>query len=118
MLLNGGIDPITGTIVIPSSVFTEVTTAHSLVMGTSDRIGGSIIGYGLGWLRASAFGHEVSPSCMHSIHNTTINWCLGSQVLQHGGGLPGFISQVTFLPLDGVGIVAFVNQASPVPNFV
>ncbi|KAJ3482357.1 hypothetical protein NLI96_g7039 [Meripilus lineatus] len=97
MLLNGGVDPITGTTVIPSSVFTEVTTARSLVMGTSDRIGGSIVGYGLGWLRTSAFGHEV---------------------LQHGGGLPGFISQVTFLPLDGVGIVAFVNQASPVPNFV
>ncbi|KAJ3478968.1 hypothetical protein NLI96_g9388 [Meripilus lineatus] len=97
MLLNGGIDPITGTTVIPPSVFTEVTTAHSLMLGTSDKIGVSIVGYGLGWMRASAYGHEV---------------------LQHGGSLPGFISQVTFLPLDGVGIVAFVNQISPVPNFV
>ena len=61
MLLNGGIDPITRTTVIPPSVFTEVTTAHSLMLGTSDKIGVSIVGYGLGWMRASAYGHEVNP---------------------------------------------------------
>ena len=110
MLLNGGVDPITGTTVIPPSVFSEVTTAHSIMLGTSDKIGVSIVGYGLGWMRASAFGHEVNPTCIPYPTQSLI--VVLTQVLQHGGGLPGFISQVTFLPLDGVGIVAFVNQAS------
>lgn len=30
-------------------------------------------------------------------------------MVSHGGGLPGFLTDVTFLPSDGIGIVTFAN---------
>ena len=35
------------------------------------------------------------------------------QVISHGGGLPGFLSDVTFLPEHGLGIATFANSDGP-----
>ena len=44
--------------IIPSSVYAETTTAHTIVSGggTADL---SIMGYGMGWFRMSYRGHDV-----------------------------------------------------------
>ena len=59
MLLNNGTDPTTGATVIPPSVFAEVTTMRVVEDETPPSPGLSIVGYGLGWEKASLYGHEV-----------------------------------------------------------
>lgn len=44
--------------------------------------------------------------------------CRISQVLQHDGSIQGFMSLITLLPSDGIGIVSFVNSVSDTPNNV
>jgi hypothetical protein len=34
---------------------------------------------------------------------------LETQMISHGGAVPGFSAQVSFLPTDGVGLVALAN---------
>ena len=34
---------------------------------------------------------------------------LEPQMISHGGAVPGFSAQVSFLPADGVGLVALAN---------
>lgn len=62
MLLNEGVDPTTHKRILPRSVYDAVTTAHALVQGKGMFPSISIVGYGLGWVRYSAQGHEV---CRH-----------------------------------------------------
>ncbi|KAJ3482349.1 hypothetical protein NLI96_g7040 [Meripilus lineatus] len=83
MLLNNGTDPATGATIIPPSVFAEVTTMRVVEDETPPSPGLSIVGYGLGWEKASIYGHEL---------------------IGHDGGIPGFLTLVTLLPSDGVGI--------------
>lgn len=62
MLLHEGVDPNTQKTVLPKSVYDTVTTAHSLVLGKGLFPSMSLMGYGFGWQRYSAQGHEV---CIH-----------------------------------------------------
>ncbi|CAL1697847.1 unnamed protein product [Somion occarium] len=89
MLLNNGVDPTSNVTILPTSVYDTVTTAHALVLGRALMPSLSMLGYGLGWMRYSAQGHEV---------------------IVHGGGLPGFLSEIGYFPDDGLGVVSFINQ--------
>ena len=43
----------------------------------------------------------------------------GHRMLGHGGGIDGFITQVTIVPDDGLGIVIFANlNGTPIPNVI
>jgi CubicO group peptidase (beta-lactamase class C family) len=44
----------------------------------------------------------------------------GHKLVQHGGGIDGFISQMSWLPKERVGVVVLTNMsgANPVPNIV
>jgi CubicO group peptidase (beta-lactamase class C family) len=44
----------------------------------------------------------------------------GHKVVQHGGGIDGFISLLTFTPRDRIGMIVLTNQSSnnPVPTIV
>ena len=60
MLLHGGVHPYTNRTVVPRSVFDEMTSAHSIVLGQPAQPLTSIVGYGMGWMRTSLRGHDVS----------------------------------------------------------
>ncbi len=60
MLLHGGVNPYTNRTVVPRSVFDEMTRAHSIVIGQPVKPLTSLTGYGMGWLRTSLLGHDVS----------------------------------------------------------
>ena len=59
MLLNEGVDPVTGKTIIPQSAFNVTTSAQSIVTRVSSGPGTSIAGYGVGWITASFYGHDV-----------------------------------------------------------
>lgn len=40
----------------------------------------------------------------------------GHRMVEHGGGIDGFTTSVSFFPDDGIGVVAFTNRASALPN--
>ncbi|TFY81752.1 hypothetical protein EWM64_g2261, partial [Hericium alpestre] len=86
-LMNGGVDPRTNKTIIPPSAFAAVTSAQAIISGTGDG-NESISGYGMGWMRSSYLGHDV---------------------VEHSGGIPGFSTQIAFLPSSGIGIVALSN---------
>ena len=62
MFLNGGVNPDTNATIIPSAEFDVITSAHSIV-SPSDTVQTSTEVYGLGWVRLSHMGHDVSESC-------------------------------------------------------
>jgi len=49
--------------------------------------------------------------------NAAMGWFLsdyaGRKLIQHSGGLPGFLSRVTIVPEDNLGIVVLTNDESP-----
>ncbi len=59
MLLNSGTNPVTNETILPMSVLTEVTSAHTIVHARAPSPEFSISGYGMGWFRESYQGHEV-----------------------------------------------------------
>ena len=62
MYLNGGVDPKTNATIISPAQFDYITTGHSIMAPpTADT---STLVYGAGWERVSAFGHDVSESCL------------------------------------------------------
>ncbi|KAI0087730.1 beta-lactamase/transpeptidase-like protein [Irpex rosettiformis] len=93
MLLNGGIDPATNKTILTASTMEAVTSAHSIV-SQAPFPEFSLVGYGLGWFRYSYQGHEI---------------------VRHSGAIPGFSTEIAFLPHDGVGVVVLAN-ASDKPN--
>ncbi len=44
-----------------------------------------------------------------------VNDYAGRKIAEHGGGLPGYISKVIFVPEDSIGIVALTNDMSILP---
>jgi hypothetical protein len=64
MILNGGVDPDTNTTIIPSAEYDVITSPHSIISLASDVTAQtSTVVYGLGWIRHSFIGHDVSESC-------------------------------------------------------
>lgn len=62
ILLNFGIDISTNATIIPRSVFDEITKAHAIVDGIPLVPDQSISGYGMGWIRLSLEGRDVSQA--------------------------------------------------------
>jgi len=58
-LLNSGINPRTNQTVIPLAAFNEVTAAQAVAFGVPPNADNSIVGYGMGWVQYSLFGHNV-----------------------------------------------------------
>ena len=87
-------------------------------------------------LPASAIAASLTPSV--ALPNTNLEkgyreiispvYCMGRQQLSyrghllvnHGGDLPGFHSQISYMPQDSIGIVVFVigNQSAPLYNVI
>jgi hypothetical protein len=60
MLVNGGVDPVKNTTVLPKPVFDAITSAQSIPYPRGIFPEFSFVGYGLGLDRHSYLGHEVS----------------------------------------------------------
>ncbi|EIW63119.1 beta-lactamase/transpeptidase-like protein [Trametes versicolor FP-101664 SS1] len=96
VLLNKGVDPGSGDIVFPRSVYDAVTTAQYIVSGRpTEQYGAGIVGYGMGWTR----------------------WTYGDiEMVMHTGGIPGFTTFTTFSPSSNLGVIILINadeQATP-----
>ncbi|KAI0261079.1 hypothetical protein BC834DRAFT_845824 [Gloeopeniophorella convolvens] len=87
--LNGGVDPRTNIMIIPTFAFDAVTSAHSIAIGNpSDLPTFSIRGYGMGWGRFSYAGHDI---------------------IQHGGAASGVSAMITAAPTDGIAVIVLAN---------
>ncbi|OCH90085.1 beta-lactamase/transpeptidase-like protein [Obba rivulosa] len=93
IFLNRGVNPVNNETFIPKSAFEEMTKSYAIMQGTADRKTPelSIIGYGMGWFRQSYSGHDI---------------------IWHTGSIPGFSTQVSFLPSDGLAVVVLANAYS------
>jgi hypothetical protein len=70
MFLNGGIDPDTNVTIIPPAEFDVITSAHSVISSSAATAQTPTEVYGLGWVRVSFIGHEVSESCPFTLYAT------------------------------------------------
>ncbi|EJD37200.1 beta-lactamase/transpeptidase-like protein [Auricularia subglabra TFB-10046 SS5] len=90
VLLNGGVNPATGEVVIPADVLTTMSTGVSVESGVASFPEMAPIVYGLGFERSAYQGHE---------------W------VGHDGSYYGFMAQLVTFPNDGVGIVVMTNDS-------
>jgi CubicO group peptidase (beta-lactamase class C family) len=93
--LGGG--EVDGKRLLPATAIHEMHTPHNAIPQYPDDQDVLSIGYGLGWALESHRGHFL---------------------VQHGGGIDGFISWVALLPLDRIGVVAYTNASglNPLPS--
>ena len=57
--MNGGTNPDTNVMIIPSAQFNVITSAHSIVSPNVSAETSTLV-YGLGWFRATLLGIDVS----------------------------------------------------------
>ncbi|MEE9429579.1 MAG: DUF3471 domain-containing protein [Melioribacteraceae bacterium] len=83
--------------IIIKKIFRKILTAHTAInAGPGKEIDGThFVAAGLGW-----FFYDYS----------------GRKVIAHGGGLIGFISQITFIPEDKIGIIVLTNDDARVSS--
>ena len=74
MFLNDGIDPVSNKTILPRSVIEETTEAYSIALGSPMDATSSIAGYGMGWVRSSYKGHDVSH--LYSLIIDEYQYCL------------------------------------------
>ncbi|KAJ7451980.1 beta-lactamase/transpeptidase-like protein, partial [Mycena latifolia] len=89
MLILSGQHPTTSATIIPSSVIQMVATGVTVMEGNADAPELSPTVYGGGQIQSSYRGHVM---------------------IEHGGDIPGFHSQITRFPADGVGIAVLTND--------
>ncbi|KAJ7586977.1 beta-lactamase/transpeptidase-like protein [Mycena floridula] len=97
MLLLNGNHPGTNKTVVPADVIRKVATGVSIVSAIPRFPEVSVSVYGGGQRRSSYRGHDM---------------------IQHGGDVPGFHSQVTRFPFDNVGLAVFSNDDQHGPLLV
>lgn len=109
--MNEGVDPITNKTILPKSTYEAVTSAYA-ISAPAPFPELSILGYGLGWFRESYLGHEVrhQKRLKSTIHHVLID-CY-TQIVRHSGAIPGFSTQVVFLPHAKIGIVVLLNASN------
>lgn len=75
----------------------EIHSQHTILsVGNFDRSNGTHFkGYGLGWF---LFDYQ------------------GRKVIRHGGGLPGYISQIALVPEEDLGLIVLTNDMSSLPS--
>ncbi|KAJ7873526.1 beta-lactamase/transpeptidase-like protein [Mycena olivaceomarginata] len=89
LILNGRVDSVTNTTIIPKATFDLATTGQSILTHQGDGLL-SAIEYGLGWARTAYRGHEL---------------------VLHNGGAPGISAMCTVYPQDGFAVVVLANTA-------
>ncbi|HEX2569717.1 MAG TPA: serine hydrolase [Polyangia bacterium] len=82
---------------IQASTLADIQAPHMTTGDTGERPDVVDVGYGHGWGIDAYRGHRR---------------------VQHGGGIDGFITMVTLLPDDDLGIVSFVNTGVGLPGLV
>ena len=82
---------------VNAATLADIHSPHMTLPGAPQRPDISHGAYGMGWVIDSYRGHRR---------------------LQHGGGIDGFITSVSFYPDDDLGIVAFTNIGSGIPSIV
>ncbi len=96
MLSSGEVD---GRRLIAAATLRELHTPQTAISAYPQDSDTLELGYALGWLAESHRGRFM---------------------LQHGGGIDGFISWVAFLPFDALGVVVYTNASglNPLPTAV
>jgi CubicO group peptidase (beta-lactamase class C family) len=82
---------------VNAATMADIHTPYMPIPAPPDRPDVSHAAYSLGWVVDSYRGHRR---------------------LQHGGGIDGFITSVSFYPDDDLGIVAFTNVGSGMPSLM
>ena len=95
MQLGGG--ELDGKRLLPATAIHETHTPHNAISQYPESQDVLLLGYGLGWVIESHRGHFL---------------------VQHGGGIDGFISWVALAPLDRIGVDAYTNASglNPLPT--
>ncbi|EJD51749.1 beta-lactamase/transpeptidase-like protein [Auricularia subglabra TFB-10046 SS5] len=88
VLLNGGKSPQTGKQVIPTAALQKMETGINVFSRPAAPELGPVV-YGMALASSSYQGH---------------------QYIEHGGSLPGYLSQITRFPNDGLGIAILTND--------
>ncbi|KAF4615106.1 hypothetical protein D9613_013016 [Agrocybe pediades] len=91
MLMIEGRHPITNKTIVPEEVIKHVTHGVSVSKGVPEFPELSVEAYGAGQRRLSYQGHDV---------------------IEHGGSLPGYKSQISRFPDDNLGIIVMSNEAN------
>ncbi|KAF9545225.1 beta-lactamase/transpeptidase-like protein [Agrocybe pediades] len=91
MLMIEGRHPITNKTIVPEEVIKHVTHGASVSKGVPEFPELSVEAYGAGQRRLSYQGHDV---------------------IEHGGSLPGYKSQISRFPDDNLGIIVMSNDAN------
>lgn len=82
---------------IQADTLADIQAPHMTTGDTPERPDVVDVGYGHGWGIDAYRGHRR---------------------VQHGGGIDGFVTMVTLLPDDDIGIVSFVNTGVGLPGLV
>lgn len=95
ILLNNGV--LDGDTILQSHVITDMMTPRftKSVRGLRRMTGAQFSTYALGW---NAWDHN------------------GIKVVEHAGGMPGYISQVTLVPQENLGIIILTNTLTSLPT--
>ncbi|NOR87056.1 MAG: serine hydrolase, partial [Bacteroidales bacterium] len=95
MLLNNGI--LEGDTLLPSYVIRDMMTPRTIksLNGLRRMTGAQFSSYALGW---NTWDHH------------------GMKVVEHAGGMPGYISQLTLVPQENLGIIILTNTLSSLPT--
>lgn len=80
--------------ILPEDIIKKIFTSQTAMSGgKGDEIGGRhFMNAAMGWFVSDYAGRKI---------------------IQHSGGLPGFLSRVTIVPEDNLGIVVLINDESP-----
>jgi CubicO group peptidase (beta-lactamase class C family) len=90
MRLHLGGGEVDGKRLLPVAAIREMHTPHNAIAQYPAEQTVLTLGYGLGWTIQSHRGHYL---------------------VQHGGGIDGFIAWVALLPFDRIGVVAYTNAS-------
>lgn len=93
--LNGG--RVGGEALISQATLDDIQSPHMTLPSTSIRDDIVPVGYGMGWELSVYRGHRR---------------------VAHGGGIDGFVTSVVLFPEDQLGLVAFTNSGSVLPDLV
>ncbi len=107
--LNEGVDPVSGQTIFPQSVYEATTAAQHVVYGQPSARYSSIVGYGMGWQRWHYGEVEVRLHIHHVCF--VLSYILAMQIVNHGGGIPGFSLLTSFSPSHNIGVFIAANAA-------
>ncbi|KAF8879112.1 beta-lactamase/transpeptidase-like protein [Infundibulicybe gibba] len=102
-LLLGGTNPTNNASVIPPQVIEMVSTGITVPFGTAQFPELSPIVYGGGQEHRKVTSPDVDEYELPLPYR-------GHEIIEHDGGTPGFSSQISRLPNDGLGVAILIND--------